>query len=377
MIAPPAPGLYIHVPFCRAKCPYCDFASAPADRGVREAYLGALAEELARRGAGVAGPFRTVYVGGGSPSSLEDDEWQKLVATAAAAGGAAVECTFEMNPDQVSAEKLGAIAGVATRVSVGAQTFEPHLREALGRQPRDPGCIARAVDLVRGRFDCNLDLMHSLPGQTLAELERDLARIAELAPDHVSAYALTIERGTPLAARIAAGALALPDEEFQAQALEIVRARLAAVGFGQYEISNFARPGKECLHNQATWAGCDYLGVGAAACSYLEGERTRNEPDARRYVASIRDRGHAVVERERLRPRARAGELAMLRLRTRAGIPLAAFRAATGFDAPALFAAAIAAHGAAGLLERTETHLRLTERGLDLADAVIADFVDP
>jgi oxygen-independent coproporphyrinogen-3 oxidase len=373
----PSPGLYVHIPFCRAKCAYCSFVSGPAPRPLRAAYLDHLAEELGRRAPRVGRPLRTVYLGGGSPSSLDDGEWRTLLELVANALDLedVVEFTVEMNPSQVSAAKLRALRGLATRISCGVQTFEPALRETLGREPVDPSGIDRALELARGEFSLNLDLMHSIPGQTLAMLRHDCERLAGHDPDHVSAYALTIESGTPLAERIARGERRMPGDAFQAQALALVRERLQSAGYDHYEISNFARPGRECLHNLAVWAGEEYLGIGASACSYLGGERTRNEPDVAAYLERIRRDGEAVVERERLTGKRRAGELAMLALRTRAGIAIEAFTTRSGFDPLELFAGAISAHRATGLLELTPTHIRLTEAGLDLADHVIRDFI--
>ncbi|HAK94433.1 MAG TPA: hypothetical protein DCM87_05390 [Planctomycetes bacterium] len=372
-----APGLYVHIPFCLRKCAYCDFASGVYPSGMQAPYLDALARELAARRAELPAPFATVYVGGGSPSSLDDAAWARLrdIVAAAVAPGGCLECTFEMNPSQTTAAKLSRIEGVATRVSLGAQTFAPELRRTLGREPADPAPIERAAALIGGRFRLNLDLMHSIPGQSLAMAAADIDRAAALGAGHVSAYALTIEEETPLGAAVARGEVVVPDEDVQVEMLRAARRRLAAHGLVQYEISNFARPGEECLHNLATWAGCEYLGIGAAACSYIGGERSRNEPDAARYIARMAAEGGAVCERERLDGRRRAGELAMLALRTRAGIDVAAFAARTGFDPRVLFAGALRAHSAAGLLEVGPERIRLTEEGMDLANCVMEDFL--
>ncbi len=372
-----APGLYVHIPFCTRKCAYCDFVSGVFPLAMHTAYIDALARELSARRACLPAPFGSVYVGGGSPSSLGDADWVRLweVLAPAIRGGECRECTVEMNPGQVTAAKLAVIEGLATRVSLGVQTFVPELRRVLGREPVDSACVEAAVALLGGRFRLSLDLMHSLPGQSLEALARDIDRAAALGPGHVSAYALTLEDETPLGAAVARGEIVLPDEDTQVAMLHAVRRHLAAHGLVQYEISNFARPGEECLHNAATWAGCEYLGIGAAACSYVGGERTRNEPDVARYLARIEKEGDAVCERERLEPRRRAGELAMLALRTRAGIAIADFAARTGFDPRVVFAQALRTHAAAGLLEVTATYIRLTENGLDVANHVMADFV--
>ena len=375
MDAPPAPGLYVHVPFCAVRCAYCGFVTGVHPAPLRDRYLAALERELAQAACVPATPFRTLYVGGGSPSSLEEGQWSLLWDLLAPAAEGCVECTVEINPCQASPAKLARIEGLATRVSLGVQTWQPMLRRVLGRVPEDPGCVAHAVEQVRGRFHMSLDIIHSVPGQTRAMLEDDLDRVAAAAPDHVSAYALSLEEGTPLAEQAARGAVRMPSDTFQAEALWIVRRRLAAQGYAQYEISNFARPGRECLHNLATWAGREYVGIGAGACSYVDGERRRNTPDVEAYIRAIEARGEAVIERERLEGRRRAGELAMLSLRTRRGIDIAAFREATGIDPVELCPHALEAHVRDGLVDVTGDVIRLTARGLDWADRVCADFV--
>jgi len=372
------PGLYVHIPFCRSKCAYCDFVSGVFPGETRTAYLSALDQEIARRIRAMPRPIRTVYIGGGSPSSLEDAEWERLLDLVRRRVDVRVlrEWSVEVNPSQVTDAKLAPLEGLATRISLGAQTFSPALRRILGRAPEDPACIEPAAARIRKRFDLNLDLIHSIPRETRADLEEDLRKAVALDPAHLSVYALSIEEGTPLAEAVARGSLSMPDEEFQADALAIVRERLSAAGFAQYEISNFARPGRECLHNLAVWGGGEYLGVGAGASSHLAGERTRNEPDVFRYIERIRREGEAIAERERLDGRQRAGELAMLALRTREGIDIEAFQEMTGLDPRATFDEAIRIHEAARLLERTDTHIRLTEAGLDLADRVMMDFVE-
>ncbi len=372
-----APGLYLHIPFCTNKCAYCDFVSGVFPHTVRAAYLSAVREEFKSRSGLLPKGFTTVYIGGGSPSSLEGGQWRSLVEFLHhfVRGMECCEVTVEMNPSQVTEEKLSSLEELATRISLGAQTFEPTLRKTLERKPFDPVDIDRAAAMIQGRFALNVDLIHSIPGQTRELLDRDLRRIAELDCDHVSAYALMLEKGTPLYGKVSRGELQPVDEDFACDALQHVRTTLKRFGFIHYEISNFAKPRKECMHNLAVWAGGEYLGIGAGACSYLSGERIRNEPDVTRYIEQVSERGEAVCDRERLDEKRRAGELAMLHLRTRSGIDRSRFASQTGFDPSLLFRAAIEKHTQAGLLEVTNTHIRLTEAGLDLADTVMIDFI--
>lgn len=379
-------GLYLHIPFCSHKCGYCDFVSDVFPADIQHAYLDALKIEFDRRLLDWPEGFDTIYVGGGSPSSLDDAEWRTLVAllrhcisASVDAGRRPSECTVEMNPGQVTAAKLSDLAGLATRISLGVQTFDPALRRAINRRPFDIAFIQDVVQLIKsqgnGGFDLSVDLMHSLPGQSLAQLGSDLDRVNDLALDHVSAYALTVEEGTPLASQVQSGAVKPCDDRTASEALALVRSQLRTQGLKQYEISNFARSGKACRHNLATWAGEEYLGIGAAAAGYRAGERTRNESDIAGYIQRIRRGQDAVSARERLSPRARAGELAMLNLRSTQGIDKAAFMDKTGFDPSTLFWEAIAKHSRHGWLTVTDTHIRLTEAGLDWANAVMIDFL--
>lgn len=377
MPRPAAPGLYVHIPFCRRKCAYCDFASGVHPRAVRTAYLEALSEELSRRASRLAAPLETVYVGGGSPSSLDDGQWAALLdmLRVYASAGRVVEWTVEMNPSQVTSAKVRALEGSATRVSLGVQTFDPALRAMLGRTPRDPSCAKKAVDLLGGRFQLNVDLMHSLPGQTMAGLADDVGRALGLAPDHVSAYALTLEEHTPLHARVAEGRLSMPDEDFQADALAFVRRRLEAGGLLGYEISNFARPGHRCRHNLVYWHNEPCLGIGPAAAGLIDGRRYKNVADVAAYTAAVLAGRRPRQEEERLAPERRARETAMLELRLTEGIERRRFAMRYGRDPVELFGEPVQRHAERGLLAVSDTHVRLTRTGLLLADVVIADFL--
>ncbi|HEX5272916.1 MAG TPA: radical SAM family heme chaperone HemW, partial [Gemmataceae bacterium] len=271
---------YVHVPFCAHRCSYCDFAIAVGQDEQRDRYVDAVAAEMARLG--TPQQVDTLFLGGGTPSHLTGAQLERLLGALRhwlplAPGH---EFSVEANPDSLDADKVGLLAdhGV-NRVSLGAQSFYPHLLRALGRD-HAPDEIPRAVERARARIsNVSLDLIFGVPGQTAAEWEADLRRALELRPEHVAAYGLTYEKGTPLWKERRRGAVRPPDEETElamyARAIDV----LGSAGFEHYELSNFARPGRRCRHNGAYWANHAYFGFGMGAARYVRGRRelyTRN-----------------------------------------------------------------------------------------------------
>ena len=373
---PAAPGLYVHVPFCVRKCAYCDFASeAPPHPDRIHRYLAGLAMELGR----LPQDFRpgTVFLGGGTPTSLDDVAFARLLDLVAPRADGAVEWTCEANPRTVTAAKAARMhaAGI-TRVSLGAQSFDPATLAFLGRA-HGTDDVGDAATLLRDAGFANLgvDLITAVPGRDAAALERDLDRALSLDPQHVSAYTLSIEEGTPLAALVDMGAVKpVPDEQALAD-YELVRARLRAAGFVHYEISNFARPGFECRHNLLYWSGGEYLGCGPAAHSHRDGARWGNVRTLEAWADVVSRGWTPVAFEERLTPEKRARETLVFSLRRLDGVDAAAFRAATGFDLDTLCGPEIARLADQGLLERTATGVRLTGRALFISDTVFAELV--
>ena len=372
-------GLYVHIPFCSKKCSYCDFVSGEYSTAVQDAYLSALIKEAYTQFKRTLPPFETVYIGGGSPSSLNEKHLKRLIEFFRNQDllKECIELTIEMNPSQVTPGKLSVISDFATRISLGVQTFSPKLREILGRFPIQTDIIHETVELIRSEtnLDLNLDLIHSIPGQNIEELSEDLHQITTLAPEHISVYGLSLEKGTPLHDAVCSGAHPYPDEDLGCFALQQTREKLAKEGYEQYEISNFSLPEKKCLHNELTWQGFEYIGLGAGACSYLRGERLRNEPEVLKYIEKINNNSSPVIEKELLSPVESAGELAMLNLRTTDGINIVDFQKKSIFKPLEIFSEAIEKHVKQGWLTVTETNIRLTEKGLDFADQVMMDFV--
>lgn len=370
-------ALYVHVPFCARRCPYCDFATTPLRREVEARYLEALSREAARR---LPASFRarTVFLGGGTPAELTSAGVARLVEALAPWVGEAREVTLEANPRTLLRRKLEALrAGLGVdRLSLGAQSFQPHLLEALGRFHR-PEDVAAAVALARevGLRSVSVDLIFAVPGQTDDDLARDLEQALALEPDHVSLYGLTLEPGTDFHRRWRAGRLREAPAGRQARLFARARRTLRAAGFEHYEISNFARPGHRCRHNYAYWRNHSYVGLGNGAASHVRGVRATNHRDVAAYAAAVEGGGRAVAEAERLEPAAKVRETAYLALRTSAGIRRAAFRRDTGEDAWTFFGDAWERLSGLGLVDVGEERIRLTGRGVSLADAVAVEVL--
>lgn len=367
-------ALYVHLPFCARRCPYCDFAVAPWREGValEARYLAALeAEARARVPAGFRA--RTVYLGGGTPTELTLEGLRRLVDLLRPWAAGAVEVTVEANPRTLLPRKLAPLVeglGV-TRLSLGAQSFTPRLLEALGRFHR-PEDVARAVRLARdlGVPGVSIDLMVAIPGQTPADVEHDVDAALALGPDHVSVYCLTYEPGTPYHRQRRAGALVAHRPGAEARMLGLVRRRLRAAGFEHYEVSNYALPGRRSRHNRVYWRNHPYVGLGNGAASHLGGVRLMNHRDPLAYVEAVERGGEAVAEREALEPARKVRETAYLALRTSRGLDPARFLRDTGVDPRAFFADELARLTELGLVTTRGQRVVLTGRGVSLADAV-------
>lgn len=376
-------GLYVHLPFCRQKCFYCDFPSYAGQEGRMAVYVEALLGELAREGAPLRaawGPPRTVYLGGGTPTALPPALMERLLAGLReflAAAPDALEFTCECNPGTVDAAYLSLLrAGGVNRLSLGVQTFDDALLRRIGRihtaaQARAAVRQARAA----GFRNLSLDLMYGLPGQTLAGLEMSVQQALALAPQHISIYGLQVEEGTAFARAQAAGRLALPSDEESEAMYDYMTTALPAAGYARYEISNFARPGFESRHNLGYWQDVPYLGVGASAHSYLDGQRYENPRGIEEYLAALRESGRASREEEPLTRATSMEEFAFLALRTARGIDRARFAARFGCELASVYADAIARMRARGFLEEDAQGVRLTPLGMKYGNWVFEAFL--
>ncbi len=352
--------MYVHIPFCAHRCAYCDFATWTDRAHLVDEYVDACVDDVrARVGAGALVPATSVFCGGGTPSLLAAGALTRILDEIPRAPGA--EVTVECNPDSVDADKVAAYAAAGVnRVSLGVQSMRTHVLAALDRT-HDPDNVARAVAAVRaaGIRELNLDLIYGTPGESIDDWRATVLAALALEPTHVSAYALTVEAGTPLGRAVSAGEQPAPDDDDQADKYLLADDLLTAAGLEWYEISNWARPGSDCRHNGLYWHGGDYVAIGCAGHGATGGRRWWNVRTPERYVAAIRAGASPEAGSEELAPGPRAEEAFGLALRTRPGAP-----PPPGSDA------AVAALVDAGLVERVGPRVTLTRRGRLLASEV-------
>jgi oxygen-independent coproporphyrinogen-3 oxidase len=381
---PPAgvDGLYVHVPFCFHKCHYCDFYSitrqTPERMGRFVDRVLAEADLWAADGRRVVTP-RTVFFGGGTPTLLPPVEMGRLIKGLGRRFdlSGVDEFTVEANPATVTPDHCATLraAGV-DRLSFGAQSFDQRDLTLLERH-HDPADVGASLAAARsaGFARLNLDLIFAVPGQTLTSWRRTLATAMALGTPHLSCYALTYEPNTALAVRKRLGRVTAAVDELELEMLHGTRDRLAAAGYRAYEVSNFAVAGEACRHNVNYWTGRNYLGLGPSAASHLDGWRWRNRPHLGEWESAVDDGRLPAADVERLTPVQRAGELAMLMLRLDRGLDLAFCSARTGLDAAALFGPTIDQLSAIGMVAMVDGAVRLTRRGIDVADAVAGEFL--
>jgi oxygen-independent coproporphyrinogen-3 oxidase len=381
-------SLYIHIPYCQSKCPYCDFNSHAAATWPEEDYVGALIIELERRARQLpwAGrPIKTIFFGGGTPSLFSPASIAKILESANRSFGIedVAEITLEANPGTVDAAKLGGMraAGV-NRISFGAQSFNDERLKFLGRIHRAEETRTAARLAHRAGFErLNLDLIFAVPGQDVAETVADIAEAAALEPDHVSAYNLTFEEGTAFYVEMKRGRIRPLDADRQANFYAAVREELPRRGYRMYEISNYAIAGREARHNLSYWRMESYLGVGAGAHSFASGahdgggRRWWNERMPARYIERALADGVAEAGGENIDSATARGEFVFLNLRLRDGFAPADFESRFGASFDDVFGRRAARLFEGGLLLRDGGRIYLSDRGLELADSVFAEFV--
>ena len=380
-------GVYVHFPFCRARCPYCDFATAMSEPIPHDDYAAAVTTEVSARMGWFRGKnapdLQSIYFGGGTPGLWQPQAIGRVIEATRRLFDATgpLEITVEANPGEVTAESVAGLraAGV-NRVSLGMQAFQDHLLAAIGRQ-HNLAAIAAAVHAVRAAGIDNLcaDLMFGLPGQTVDDWRDSLDALLALSPEHITAYALTIERGTPFGALARAGRLQRPDEESVAAMYVTGHEVLQAAGFEHYEISSYARPGRRAVHNTLYWTGGAYLGVGASASSFRpladgSGWRFSNPRALETYLrrASAGQGNPLPAKVERRTPEGLENEGLWLGLRTSDGVDRTAHARRYGRDPLAFAERAAAAQKCvdAGWLLVAPDRLRLTATGFLFADEV-------
>ncbi len=380
--ADPPRSLYIHIPFCFHKCHYCDFYSIVDTRDRQEAFAARLIAELAAI-APLAGPLKTIFVGGGTPTLLRPDLWGELLAalethfdlaTIHTGGEFSVEC----NPETATSELFAILqAGGVGRISIGAQSFNPVHLKALERW-HEPDNVGRAIQLARdaGIDRQSIDLIFAIPGQTLDDLARDLDIALGLGVGHLSCYNLTYESNTPMTRRLQRGEFEPADEDLEIAMQDLIVDHCSAAGLERYEISNFARPGQECAHNLAYWRQEQWLAAGPSASGHVCGWRWKNVPRLGDYLAG--GGLPPAVDIESPDPSRALAERLMTGLRLREGVPWNEIeRAAAALDGRVRDAidGVRASLESRGLIETHGDRVVASESGLRFADLIAREFL--
>ena len=374
-------GVYLHIPFCKSRCSYCDFATdVYRDSGVVDKYVNAVCSEVAAvpppAYAGGSALVDTIYFGGGTPSLLRPKQVERIFETVngefdVAAGA---EITMEMNPATVTAETLAAYRALGiNRASFGVQTFNDRDLKLLARG-HNADDARNTFKLLRdsGFENISFDLIAGLPDQLLDDWRQNLDEAIAMEPDHISLYLLEIHEGTPLAEQLRSGRRPMPDENLAAEMYEIMLDRLAADGYDQYEISNFSKPGFESRHNSKYWRLDPVYGFGVSAHSFDGFERYSNERDTASYVKRIEEFLTAETTRERIDA---ASEYLFLGLRLTEGVHLGEYQVRFGVDVGEKYAGELARLIDAGLIEFCDDRLRLTRKGMLFSNEVFEVFV--
>ncbi len=374
-------GLYIHIPFCRTRCGYCAFNSRAWPGKGPVSYLAAVGLEMGRvaEGWGAGREFDTIFIGGGTPTIFSGEELAGLLNDCRRRFRfvESPEITVETNPNTVTGKGLLALhrAGV-NRLSIGVQSFDDRLLAGIGRShSADQAVWAVAAAREAGFANLNLDLIYGLPGQTLAAWRRSLLTALALEPEHLALYELSVEPGTPFAARKARGELSLPDDDHMAGMEALARAELTCHGFQRYEISNYSRPGFQCRHNLNYWRNGPYVGLGAGAVSSFDGLRLKNVDEAEAYAAKIESGCPAFQEGEALGHAASFRETVIMGLRLLEGVRLAPLRARYDLDPLTYYGPTLERLRDRGLVAWDEERLWLTPTALPVAHQVLADLV--
>lgn len=373
-------SLYVHVPFCERRCPYCDFNTFAGLSRFTGAYVDAVTAEMDRcseRGR----LLDTVFFGGGTPTYLQVPHLETIMEAVRRnfTLGPDAEITSEANPGSSDAERFAAMRRMGfNRISIGVQSFDDRLLQLIGRiHTAGEARAAFAGARQAGFANVNVDLMFGLPEQTMGDWQATLEEAVRLQPEHISCYGLTIEPGTPFHRAAARNLLRLPDEDLEGDMYEWAIERLTAAGYEHYEISNFALPGFRCRHNLNYWYNGEYLGFGPGAVSYLDGRRWKTEPDLVRYITKAARQEDTTAEEERLPPLQALGETLMVGIRLLEGVDLQELGERLGCDADGILAGSLMPLEQKGLVERRDGRLRLTRRGLLLADLVAGALVMP
>ncbi len=370
-------GVYVHIPFCKSKCLYCGFNSFPGMEGHFDAYVRSVLEEARRRAGEISGEVSSVYFGGGTPTILPADSIAHLLEVLRDLFDIpeGVEISIEANPETVDVDELKVIRNAGfNRLSLGFQALDDDLLGFLERRHSSADAISAFEAARNAGFDnVSVDLIFGIPGQSRDDWANALARTAELSPEHVSAYSLTVDEDAALCKLVEEGGVDMPDEDAVADMFEFAIDFLTGEGFEHYEISNFAVPGMRCRHNEIYWEFEDYLGLGAGAHSKIGMRRIENASGVREYIELVRDgrQSSKVIELDR---ESAASEALFLGLRKIEGVELRELRDRFGAEAIDRYSAQIADLELQDLLIESDGRLRLTRRGIFLGNEVFSRF---
>lgn len=376
--------LYLHIPFCAKKCGYCDFLSGPAAVSVQQQYVEQLIKEITCQSAHFPGcEVVSVYLGGGTPSLLGAKDILGIMNQVRAVfdWSEEAEVTIEANPGTVTMEKLAAYReGGINRISIGLQSADDRELRELGRIHTYDEFL-KTYQRVRqaGFCNVNVDLMSALPGQTLESWKSTLKKVARLKPEHISAYSLAVEEGTEFYKRYYKHPELLPDEDEEREMYYSTKQILHDQGYHRYEISNYAKPGKECRHNQGYWTGVEYLGLGLGASSYIQGVRFHNERDLGAYCRIKMDREDAEDRLHqdviRLTDREKMEEFMFLGLRTMKGVSGSEFLKRFGVNMWNVYGEVLDKLVKNHLIVADSPYIRLSEFGIDISNYVLSEFL--
>ena len=374
-------GLYIHIPYCIHKCGYCDFNSHPIKQDEMNHYIDALVAEMKHYAKTYSNTniIRTIFLGGGTPTTLTVYQLERILKECVSEFTVAsdAEITIEANPATIDTEQLKSIRQTGyNRISIGVQSFDKAELKLLDRA-HGPEEIHSTVDRARkaGFDNLSLDLMFAVPNQSLSSWESNLNKALEKNPEHLSTYNLTIEQGTAFSKLQSNGKLIMPDDAHQLELYKRTIERLTKKGFHHYEISNFARRGKECKHNITYWENKNTLGLGAGASSYMNGTRFKNINLPAHYIRQVKEKKIAVEHSETLEPRQAMGETIMLGLRLLQGISIHQFEKRFQISFINLFRNIISSLKEKELVIIEKDYLRLSQKGLFWADSVTLEFI--
>lgn len=369
-------SLYIHIPFCKQKCFYCDFPSYASIDHLREDYVEALCKEINEKGTNYK--IKSIFIGGGTPSYLDTKEIKKLLeAINKLELSEDMEFTMECNPGALEEEKFKAMLnGGVNRISMGLQAVQNSLLKDIGRihsfkQFEENFKLARKI----GFKNINVDLMFGLPNQKVEEWIESLESIAKLEPEHISAYSLIVEEGTAFYKLWERNKLVLPSEEEEREMYTITKNILSKYGYKQYEISNFSKEGYECYHNKVYWRNEEYLGLGSASTSFIDGKRIKNIENVKAYIDKINNNEDVIDEITVNTKEDSMEEFVFMGLRMIEGISLDEFNERFGIDIYSIYKEVIDKNIKSKLLTLENKKLRLTDKGIELSNSVMSDFI--